>query len=473
MRLTFLGGARTVTGSMHLLTLRSEKILLECGLFQGHRKEAEQKNRHLPFDPQSIDALVLSHAHIDHSGNIPTLVKRGFDGPIYSTVASLDLASLMLRDSAYLHEKDVEYVNKKHLRQGESPSQRGGPLVEPLYRIEDALRCLENFTGIQYHRPFEVADSVTARFIDAGHILGSAQVLFDVREDGRRLRLGFTGDLGRKNKPILRDPELLEDIDVLIMESTYGNRFHAPYEVVMDRLAEVVRATAERGGKVIVPAFAVDRTQELVYRLHQLVDQKRIPEIPIFVDSPLATDITEVFRMHPECYDRETHEYLIQSGDPFGFKRLTYLRTVEESMRLNDFPGPCVIISASGMCEAGRILHHLKNHIENPKNTVLIVGYMAHNTLGKKLVDRWERVKIFGEEYRLRAQVVVFNALSAHADRRELLDYVASLDRTKLRKVFLVHGDEDQAAALAEGIRELGLRDVFVPDVGESFEVFG
>ncbi|RKY90259.1 MBL fold metallo-hydrolase [candidate division KSB1 bacterium] len=465
MKIQFWGAVRTVTGSRHLVMTENRKILLDCGLFQGHRQEANEKNQNFHFDPAEISSMILSHAHIDHSGNIPHLVRSGFQGNIHATSATLDLCSVMLRDSAHIQEKDAEYVNKKHAR-------KGLPLVEPLYTTEDARQSLNSFVGYGYNRWFFVANGVKAIFREAGHILGSAQVLLEVNENGRQTRLLFTGDLGRKHIPILRDPFQVEEIDYLIIESTYGGRYHAPVTEVKNELAAVVSRTVARGGKIIVPAFSVGRTQELVYYLHELFNEKKIPEIPIFVDSPLSVNVTEVFRLHPECYDAETEDlFLRHNEDPFGFERLQYIRKVEESKQLNNHKGSCIIISASGMCEAGRILHHLKNNIENPANTILIVGYMAQNTLGRKLVERWKKVKIFGEQYDLRSEVIVMNAFSAHADRRELLDYISHLNLTRLKGIYLVHGEEDQIEALKDGIQELGYQRVYIPVEGEIYDL--
>ncbi len=460
----FMGAVRTVTGSMHIVEVNGKRILIDCGLYQGRRKEAEERNRHFPFDPESIDVMILTHAHIDHSGNIPTLVKKGFDGNIFATHATRELCSVMLRDSAHVQQKDAEFVNKKH-------AKKGLPPVEPLYTWEDAVRCMDNFVSVSYNRTFFVTNGVKARFRDAGHILGSAAVELDILSDGQRTRIAFTGDVGRPNAPILRDPEPLEDVDVLVSESTYGGRLHDPYGNAAKTLADTINRTVARGGKVIVPAFSVGRTQELVYHLHVLTEEGKIPEIPIYVDSPLSVNVTEVFRHHPECYDRETLEFLDRHEDPFGFGRLRYIRDVEESKQLNFKKEPCMIISASGMCEAGRILHHLKNNIEDPRNTVLIVGYMAANTLGKKLVDHWEKVRIFGEEYRLRAEVVVMNTFSAHADQRELTDYIRKIRPREPNLIELVHGDEDQSLKFAEHLKEVGYRHVHVPFQGEALRL--
>jgi metallo-beta-lactamase family protein len=465
MKIQFLGAVRTVTGSMHLLTVNGSRILLECGLFQGRRKESFERNRNLPFDAGTIDTLVLSHAHIDHSGNIPTLVKNGFTGSIYTTPASRDLCSAMLRDSGHIHEYDAYYISKKHARKGLPP-------VEPLYTVDDATRSLANFVSVGYGRPLQIAPGVTLAFRDAGHILGSAVPVLDIEEDGKKHRLAFSGDLGRKGMPILKDPQTVEDVDYLIIESTYGDRLHDPVEMADGQLEEIVVDTYRRGGKVIVPAFSVGRTQELVYALHRLTEARKLPDIPIFVDSPLSVNVTEIFRLHPECYDEELNQF-ISSGDrrdPFGFHRLTYIRAVERSKELNFLREPAVIISSSGMCEAGRILHHLKNNIEDPRNTVLIVGWQAPYTLGRRLVEHRPVVKIFGEEYSLNARVETLNSFSAHADRAELLDYARQSRVDRTRAAFVVHGEEASSLALADGLRDLGAKNAIVPKLGEEFE---
>lgn len=464
MKIRFLGAARTVTGSMHLLTVNGARILLDCGLFQGRRQESFERNRNLPFDEASIDALILSHAHIDHSGNIPSLVKNGFRGNVYATPATRDLCSAMLRDSGHIHEEDARYVNKKRARKGQPP-------IEPLYTIEDAARSLGHFVSVGYDRPLDVAPGVRVTFRDAGHILGSAVVVLDLEEEGSEKRLVFSGDLGRPGMPILRDPEPVEGADYLIIESTYGDRLHGPIEAQDRELRDVVLDTYRRGGKVIVPAFAVGRTQELVYALHRLVEAHKLPNLPVFVDSPLAVNVTEIFRLHAECYDKEVREFLEASNqrDPFGFHQLTYVRSVEGSKELNFLREPAIIISASGMAEAGRILHHLKNNIEDARNTVLIVGWQAPHTLGRRLVERKPVVKIFGEEYHLRAEVRTINAFSAHADRDDLLDYTRQLGPEGLQAAFVVHGEEASSLALAEDLAGLGIAQVDVPRRGEEF----
>jgi len=466
MKIQFLGATRTVTGSMHLLTVNGSRILLDCGMYQGRREESFERNRNLPFDPITTDAMILSHAHIDHSGNIPTLVKKGFRGNIYTTPASRDLCAAMLRDAGGIQEQDILYVNKKRAKKGEPP-------LEPLYTVADATASLRNFVGVGYDRPLPVTPGVTVTFRDAGHILGSAISVLDIEENGQKRRLAFSGDLGRKGMPILRDPQPVEDVDWLIMESTYGDRRHDSIESTDEELQEVVVDTYRRGGKLIVPAFSVGRTQELVYALHRLTNARDIPKLRIYVDSPLSTNVTEVFRLHPECYDHELNEFIGDGDnrDPFGFHLLTYVRSVEESKELNFLREPAIIISASGMCEAGRILHHLKNNIEDERNTVLIVGWQSPDTLGRRLVERRPVVKIFGEEYTLRARVKTINGFSAHADRDELVGYAQELGVDRLRSTFVVHGEEASSLALADGLREVGIKNVVVPKPREEFEL--
>jgi metallo-beta-lactamase family protein len=372
----------------------------------------------------------------------------------------------MLRDSGHIHEEDAKYVNKKRARKGQPP-------VEPLYTVEDATESMRSFVTVGYDRPLPVAPGVSVTFHDAGHILGSAVVVLDVKENGKRKRILFTGDLGREGMPILRDPEVVQGVDHLIIESTYGDRLHDPVASTDEALRDVVLDTYRRGGKVIVPAFAVGRTQELVYALHRLIEARKIPRLPIFVDSPLAVNVTEVFRLHPECYDEELNRFIASGNgrDPFGFYRLTYVRATEASKELNFLREPAIIISASGMAEAGRILHHLKNNVEDARNTVLIVGWQAPYTLGRRLVERQPVIKIFGEEYRLRARVETINGFSAHADRDDLLGYVAALDPERLESAFVVHGDEPASLALADHMRALGVRRVIVPTPEQSVEL--
>ena len=467
MQIEFHGAARTVTGSQHLLTVNGRKILLDCGLYQGSRKASFERNKNLPYAAADIDVLVLSHAHIDHSGNIPNLVKSGFKGDIVCTYATRDLASIMLRDSAKIQQYDMEYLNKKRAKQKLPP-------LESIYDMADAVECLKYFIGIGYERPYRLLPGVTLTFYDAGHILGSAMVALDIEENGKATRLVFTGDIGRPNRPILRDPTFIDEADVLIIESTYGNREHADIEEASQKLENIINTTCQRNGKIIVPAFAVGRTQELVYRLHQLVESRDIsPNLPIYVDSPLAIDATGIYRLHPEAYDEEIAEFMLadRHQDPFGFEMMRYTRSTSESKELNFLREPAVIISASGMAEAGRILHHLKNNIEDPRNTILIVGWQAPNTLGRRLVEKQPEVKIFGETYRLNAQVETINGFSAHAGRSELLAWTGHLKRPSLR-TFIVHGEEEASLSFADALRQQQkFPNVQVPELGQTFVI--
>ncbi len=469
MQIQFHGAVRTVTGSQHLLSVNGRKILLDCGLYQGSRKASYERNQNLPFDASEIDLLVLSHAHIDHSGNIPNLVKSGFTGDIVCTYATRDLCAIMLRDSAKIQEYDIEFLNKKR-------AKKNLPPIEPIYSVADAVESLKYFIGIGYERPYKLMPGVTLTFYDAGHILGSAIVALDIEdeEEKRHTRLVFSGDLGRPDRPILRDPTFIEGADVLIIESTYGNREHAPLNEASKKLETIINKTCQRGGKVIVPAFAVGRTQELVYRLHQLVESRDIsPNLPVYVDSPLAIDATGVYRLHPEAYDEEIAQFMLgdRNSDPFGFEMMYYTRSTAQSKELNFLREPAVIISASGMAEAGRILHHLKNNIEDPVNTILIVGWQAPDTLGRRIVEKQPKVKIFGEEYFLKAEVATINGFSAHADRSELLEWVGRMTKRPLY-TFIVHGEEEASLAFAGSlVNEQQLKNVIVPELGQKFNV--
>lgn len=466
MEIKFLGAARTVTGSMHLLTVNGKQILLDCGMFQGRRAETYDRNKNFPFDPTMIHAVVLSHAHIDHAGNLPNLVKQGYSGKIFCTPATADLCRLMLMDSAHIQEKDSEFMTKKH-------AKKHLPPVEPLYTSDDVQQTIDRLTEIPYWTTFDVSDGVSAKYFDAGHILGSASIRLSIQEsNGKEKHLGFTGDIGRPNMPILRAPEFMGDVDALICESTYGGRFHeGPNKIPEQIFLDVVKRTAERGGKIIVPSFSVGRTQDIVYKLNNLKNEGKLPDIPVFVDSPLSTNATEIFRRHPECFDEKATKILKTDDDLFGFDRLTYIRNVDESKQLNDRKGACMIISASGMCEAGRIVHHLANNIENPINTVMIVGYQAQHTLGRKIVERNPTVKMFGEEKKLNAEVVVMNSFSAHADKNELLGYVKKFNATTLKNIFLVHGDLDQAEKFSAALTENKFKKIDIPERLQTFEL--
>lgn len=465
MEIQFIGAAQTVTGSQHLLSINGKKILLDCGLYQGKRKEAFEINRTFKYSPSEIDVILLSHAHIDHCGKIPGLVKNGFNGPIYTTAATVDLCQIMLRDSAHLQERDIYVVNKIRKKQHKNP-------FEPLYDFDDVEKAMDQFIGVQYSRAIEVAPGVMATYWDAGHILGSAGILLEVNENGKNYRIGFSGDIGRNNMPIIRNPNVLRDLDLLIMESTYGNRLHEVADEVEEEVSQIVKSVVERGGKIIIPSFAVGRTQLLVYVLHKLFDQNRIPVIPIYVDSPLAVEATKIYQTHPECYDRETYRIFIQSNqDPFGFGRLTYIKNVEQSKELNDKQEPCIIISASGMAEGGRVLHHLANNIENKKNLILFVGYAAAHTLARKIIDGETEVNIFGEPHKVKAEVRTMDYFSAHADQAELINYLKLNDKNRLKNIFLVHGEEEQALPFREKLLQKGFKNIDFPQSGEKFVI--
>lgn len=459
LQVTFWGAARTVTGSMHLVEANGFKLLLDCGLYQGRRHEARKRNSEFPFSAASIDAVVLSHAHIDHCGNLPNLVKQGFSGPIFCTPATSDLMAVMLADSAKIQEEDAHYLNRRRGRKE--------PPVEPLYRREDAHRTGRHAHPIPYDKPHQIAKGIEVRFVDAGHLLGSAMVALRIDAAGKERTITFTGDLGRRGLPILRDPAPVPPGELLISESTYGGKTHPPPEELAGNLEQVVRRTFDRGGKLLIPAFSLGRTQSVIYFLHQLIQTGRLPNLPIFVDSPLAADATEVFRLHPECFDEETIVLLEEHPDMFGERHVHYLRAVEESMRLNGRREPCIIIAASGMCEAGRIQHHLKHHIEDERNTVLIIGFQAEETLGRRLVERRPEVRILDRIYQLRAEVVVMNGFSSHADHGDFMAFLTPLAGSTSH-VRLVHGEPDRAESLAQALQEQGFRDVGIPDRGES-----
>lgn len=470
MKLTFWGAAQTVTGSMHELQVNGNRYLLDCGLYQGRRREAFERNSHFPFPATSVDAVMLSHAHIDHSGNLPTLVRNGYSGPIYTTPATADLCTAMLADSAFIQEKDALFVNKRLERRKKIDPASGNGAVQPLYSVEDAENVTPLFRPTPMEALTEIGPGLTYHSQDAGHMLGSTVILLDIEERQRQLRLAFSGDLGRANLPVIPDPDVAPPADYLILESTYGDRLHKEMGSVAQKLADVINRTCGRGGKIIVPSFAVGRTQQLVLLFHELAEGKKIPNIPIFVDSPLAVNVTDVFRKHAAYFDDETRAYLDRGVDPFGFGRLRYIRDVSESKALNDLRGPLIVISASGMCEAGRILHHLRNNIEDPRNTVLITGFQAENTLGRKIVDKMEEVAIFGEPMRLRAEVAKLNELSGHADQQELLAWMKPMVKT-LKKVFLVHGEASQSRALRKAIQQIYEIETVIPERGESFTI--
>lgn len=469
MKITFHGAAKTVTGSQHLIEVNGHRLLLDCGMFQGKRKTAFELNRQSPYESSDIDAIILSHAHIDHSGNIPCLVRNGFKGDIICTSATRDLCAVMLMDSAFLQERDVEYVNRKRAKEGKN-------LFEPLYTKADAVKAMEYFVGMSYNRKRQIFPGIELTLVDAGHLLGSAHVVLDIQDNdtGKAGRLVFSGDIGRPDTPIIRDPQpIREGADVLIIESTYGNRTHPPYPESEKELKRIVNETAQRGGSLLIPAFAVGRTQQIVYTLHKLFGKGEIPAMPIYVDSPLATRATDIFRLHPEAYDDEIRKFMLQDSDnnPFGFETIKYTASTEESKALSASSQPAIVISASGMMEGGRILHHLKTRINNPKNTILITGWQAPHTLGRKIVDGATEVMILGDEYQVKAKVEVINGFSGHADRKGLLAWAGAMHK-KPRQTFVVHGDEDSAIAFADALRtELGFTTIHVPDQHQSFVI--
>jgi metallo-beta-lactamase family protein len=468
MRISFLGAAQEVTGSKHLIEVNGKKLLLECGLYQGHRDETYDRNLNFPFKPSEIDAVVLSHAHIDHAGNLPNLVKQGFRGNIWCTTATRNLSTYMLQDSAHIQESDISYLNRKRLKNGEPP-------IVPLYTKVDAQAALEQFASIGFDRPVFVMDGVQLTFHNAAHILGAAFVVLDIREfdTGKQWRVVFSADVGRDEvailKPLVAPPP---DADIVIMESTYGDRLHETMEDARQEARSVIRSTARRRGKVIIPSFAVGRTQEVIYAINMMEAESEIPVLPVFVDSPLAVNATEVFRLHPEEWDEDVQAFLLEEkrSNPFETQEIEYVRDARRSRQLNFLTEPAIIISASGMAESGRILHHLKHNIEDEANTVLFVGFQAQDTLGRRIKDGESPVRIFGQMYDVRARVASIEGLSAHADQAELLEWARHFDRSRLQHTFLVHGEPAAALVLAEKLRSEGVSKVSVPSRGNSFE---
>jgi len=445
MRIHFFGATRTTTGSLYLLEINGRQLLMECGLFQGHRDESLERNRSFPFDPRKIEAVILSHAHIDHCGNLPNLCRQGFEGNIYCTFATRDLASVMLEDSAQIQRDDAAFVSKKR-------AKRGLPPIEPLYTATDAEKAVRQFVTLNYDRPFPVCEGLTVTFRDAGHILGSAQVVLDIKENGRSFRYLFSGDVGRGGDDILRDPEPVEGVDYLQVESTYGAREHTPKVDANDRVGRLVRETLDKKGKVIIPSFSVGRTQQIVYTLHQLSLAGQLPRVPIFVDSPLSVNATEIYRLHPECFNETIYRFLRERENPFGMENLTYIREVAHSMKLNELKDPAIIISASGMAEAGRVRHHLANNIGKPENLILFIGYCAEHTLGAQILSGANPVNIFGDPYKVAARVASLDSFSGHADKTELSRYVGNV-KGNLKKIAVIHGEESQALAFGETLR--------------------
>jgi metallo-beta-lactamase family protein len=463
MKISFLGAAQTVTGSQHLVSVNGCNILLDCGLYQGQVEEAYRRNKEFAFDPASIDAVLLSHAHIDHSGNLPNLVASGYHGPIYTTYATAHLADLMLRDSAHIQELQAEDMS------GEDNLVED---IEPLYSREDAERVGRLFRGMNYDTEFEVVPGVTGRLVEAGHILGSAAIVLDVEENGRKRRLWFSGDIGRRNLPLIRDPWLPDRADTLIMECTYGDQSHEDPQLAYDELRDVLNRTLIRGGKVIIPAFAVGRTQEIVYAIHQMIEQEELLEVPVYVDSPLAVEASKIFIDHPEFFDDEVNTFLktADSRTALGFDLLTYVKSVEESKKLNSMDEAMIIISASGMAEAGRVLHHIRNNIDDPRSTILIVSYQAPGTLGRALADGEEQIRIFGRVHQRKAEVAVIPGFSAHAGQNFLTEY-AEATKDQVKQIFLVHGEEKPAEVLRQKLHERGMEKVYYPLPRQIIEV--
>lgn len=459
MNLTSYGAAREVTGSNHILDLGNSRIMIDCGLFQGHRIKSEKKNRVMNYDPARISSVLLTHGHCDHCGRLPLLSKDGFEGNIYTTPATRDIAGLILADTAYIQYKDSQWLKKK------KPNH---PFL-PLFNSDDVTKVLNQFVTISYGRDFFLDKGVKCRFYDAGHILGSSIAVIDL-PNGEKI--AFTGDLGRVGLPIIRDPEPIPAVDYLVCEGTYGDRLHDPIEFAMEELAETVNKTCERGGKIIIPAFAVERTQEVIYFLHRLIAEEKIPHIDIYIDSPMASNATTIFRVHRECYDMAVREHFLdENKNPFGFDDLHYTTNVTESKKINDITDPCIVVSSSGMCEAGRILHHLKNNIEDSRNTILIVGFMAVHTLGRRIVERSDEVKIFGQPYKLKAQVKTLSTFSAHADYNEITSYVKKMDLRRLKKVFLVHGEDNALENLQKELSNIGVKKLQIVDPEVSYEL--
>ena len=464
MRIHFFGATRTTTGSLYLLEINGRQLLMECGLFQGHRDESLERNRSFPFDPRKIEAVILSHAHIDHCGNLPNLCRQGFEGNIYCTFATRDLASVMLEDSAQIQRDDAAFVSKKR-------AKRGLPPIEPLYTATDAEKAVRQFVTLNYDRPFPVCEGLTVTFRDAGHILGSAQVVLDIKENGRSFRYLFSGDVGRGGDDILRDPQPVEGVDYLQVESTYGAREHTPKVDANDRVGRLVRETLDKKGKVIIPSFSVGRTQQIVYTLHQLSLAGQLPRVPIFVDSPLSVNATEIYRLHPECFNETIYRFLRERENPFGMENLTYIREVAHSMKLNELKDPAIIISASGMAEAGRVRHHLANNIGKPENLILFIGYCAEHTLGAQILSGANPVNIFGDPYKVAARVASLDSFSGHADKTELSRYVGNV-KGNLKKIAVIHGEESQALAFGETLRGMYPKaDVIVAEYRQIMEV--
>jgi metallo-beta-lactamase family protein len=466
MKIKFYGAARTVTGSKHLLSTKGgDSFLLDCGFFQGRGQDSDVMNRDFSFDPKSLNYLILSHAHIDHSGNIPNLVKEGFKGKIFATPATIDLCRIMLKDSAHIQENDLKHVNKRRAKRGED-------LLEPLYDVQDVEEALKLFVPVQYNHKIQITEEVNLLFTDSGHILGSAAVNLEVKEGENIKKICFTGDIGRYNSAILKDPQPFPQCDVLISESTYGDRLHSDNDLSSKELLEVIRYTCvEKKGKLIIPAFSLGRTQEIVYALDKMESQGALPHIKVFVDSPLSINATDVMRAHSECFNDSMLEYMKTDSDPFGFQKLHYIQDVQISKQLNSLKEPCIIISASGMIEAGRIKHHVANNISDSKNTILIVGYAEPSSIGGKIRSGSQVVKIFGEEFKVNADVVILDSYSAHADYEEMFSYFECQDISKIKKVFLVHGEYETQLNFKAKMLDKGFKNIEIPAMKDEFEL--
>lgn len=465
MKITFHGAAQTTTGSMHLVEANGKRILLDCGLFQGHRKEAFEKNRNLPVDPKTIDYVILSHAHIDHSGNLPQLVRQGFRGRVFARQATVELCDVLLRDSCFLQKRDLEYINKKRRREGKN-------LFEPLYDESDVAALMQLFTPTHLHEPREIARGITLEFFNAGHILGSALVQLDIKSDhGHNHRLLFSGDLGQPNQPILRHFEYPSGADILLIESTYADRYHPSADDVELKLERHIKFIDRHNSKLLIPAFSVGRTQQIIYHLNRLREKGRIPrEVKLYIDSPLSQKATRIYASHREVYNAEARAMIAQGVDPLDFPGMTFVGPPEESMALNDTSGPMIIIAASGMCEGGRVVHHLKNCIQDPDNIVLICGFQAENTLGRRIVEKKTPLKILGEEVELKARVEIINALSAHADRAGLSDWIDEV-KDNVRHAFAIHGEPEKVSAMEELLKEKGIANAVAPMPGQTFRI--
>lgn len=466
MTIKFLGAAREVTGSKHLITTeQGKKILLDCGMYQGKGLETDNMNRNLGFNPQEIDYIILSHAHIDHSGLIPYIYKLGFQGHVICTHATRDLCAIMLADSGHIHEHDTITFNKKRARKGLPP-------VEPIYTKEDAVACMNSFISIPYKKPFQLTEEISLSITNTGHLLGSGVINLEIKEKKRTIKLAYTGDIGRPVNRILQPPQPFPQADILIAESTYGDRLHDDNEIANDQLLNIVNQTCvEKGGKLIIPSFSIGRAQEIIYSLNNFYNENKLPRVDIYVDSPLSVNATNIFRMHSECFNKDVIEVMQKDPDPFGFNNLFYIQRVDDSKKLNDIKKPCVIISSSGMMEAGRIKHHLANSIENPKNTILVVGYCAPTTLGAKILRGDKQVSIFGNIYNVNAKIERIESFSGHADYKEMIQFLSCQDQNNLSDVFLVHGEYPSQLSYKKTLEENGFRNIEIPELGQLYSI--